>query len=157
MQCAEDDSSVPNEHERTLAAGNVRVLLRQAPSASTHTYSARTVSAGMGKSMYRCTTAGSSCDWPVTRFKTPPELRALLDDDNRAALLRIDGAKADAVGAAVLNKRNREVENYILPNGDGRLQKMWSESFCAAKCKVRVECRWQLARDCAMCRTYATS
>jgi hypothetical protein len=36
----------------TLPTGSVRVLLRVLPTASTHTYSANTVSVGIGRSMY---------------------------------------------------------------------------------------------------------
>lgn len=71
----------------TLCAGNVRVLLRVFPTASTQTYSARTVSSGIGKSKYFCMTVGSSCDCPVIRLSgmTPPTL--IYSDDDVVVLV----------------------------------------------------------------------
>lgn len=60
----------------TLSAGSVRVLERGFPAASTQTYSAKTLSAGKGKSRYLAMTAGSNADRPVVFVRTPPMCKA---------------------------------------------------------------------------------
>jgi len=61
---------------RTLAAGRVRVFDRVLPSASTQTYSAKTLSLGKARLPYLAMTAGSKADCPVTLFKIPDMCRA---------------------------------------------------------------------------------
>ena len=92
-----DDTSL------AFSAGNVRVLERVFPSASTQTYSAMILSDGKGRESYLEMTLGSSGDWPVVLGMSM--LRAVVDVD---CML---GAKALADESAV---RNTAVVNFMM-------------------------------------------
>ena len=84
----------------------MRVLLRVLPSASTQTYSARIVSSGYGRELYRSMTAGSKLDFPVVFPRTPDMCNA---DD-----LPWESAGANADDWLAQMRRTREDANFMV-------------------------------------------
>ena len=99
-------------------------MLRVLPSASTHTYSAKILSGGKGRAMYRSLTAGSSWDCPVLRSSMVNKCVEELEDDETMCLddddeVLVVGTTNAPEGTHATAKATAAAHNFMMMT-DGR-------------------------------------